>query len=101
MLGPQSQADKDIGYATMPEWLKRALKLYNRCRMFSEIALPFPGGVLDQDEMTCCVLERIHWKHNQIMNQRMEAVTRRIQQSDGKSIDSVNVGKPYSRRIQR
>lgn len=101
LLGPQSQEDKDIGYAAMPTWMTRALKLYNRCRMFNEIALPFPGGVLDQGEMTCSILEVIHYKHQQIMNERMESVTRRNQQNDGKSMDSVNIGKPYSRRTTR
>ena len=98
LLEPQPGIDRDVEFAALPEWLKKAIKLYNRCRMFNEIALPCPGGVLDQDELTCCILERIHWKHNAIMNQRMEARVRRVQQKDGKSIDSVNVGHKYSRR---
>jgi len=66
--------------------------------MFNEITLPCAGGVLDQDELTVVILERIYGKHQQIMADRMEQLNRRIKQQDGKSLDSIQIGKSYSQR---
>jgi len=66
--------------------------------MFNEIALPCAGGVLDQDELTVVILERIYRKHQQIMADQMEQLNRRIKQQDGKSLDSIQIGKSYSQR---
>ena len=98
MLSQQPNVDIDAEFSLMPLWVQRAIKLYNRCRMFNEIALPCAGGVLDQDELTVVILERIYGKHQQIMADQMEQLNRRIKQQDGKSLDSIQIGKSYSRR---
>lgn len=98
LLSQQPNVDIDAEFSLMPLWVQRAIKLYNRCRMFNEITLPCAGGVLDQDELTVVILERIYGKHQQIMADRMEQLNRRIKQQDGKSLDSIQIGKSYSQR---
>ena len=98
LFSAQPNADIESEFATFPVWVQRAITLYNRCVMFNEIALPYPGGVLDQDELTVSVLERIHWKKNQILADRMEQQIRRMKENDGKSLDSIQIGKSYSKR---
>jgi len=44
----------------LPAWTKRAIRLYQRCQMFKELATPDAGGVLDQSELTVQMLEVIY-----------------------------------------
>ena len=103
LLYGDSQPNVDIQaeLATYPLWVRKAISLYGRCVMFNEIALPQAGGVIDQDEMTVAVLERIHRKVNQIMADRMEERARRMNKHDGKAIDSIQIGHSYWERRQR
>ena len=98
LLSQQPDVDIDAEFTLLPLWLQRAIKLYNRCRMFNEIALPCAGGVLDQDELTVIILEKIYGKHQQIIADRMEQLNRRLKQQDGKSLDSIQIGKSFSQR---
>jgi len=98
LFSTQPDADIESEFAAFPIWVQRAITLYNRCVMFNEIARPNTGGVLDQDELTVSVLERIHWKKNQILADRMEQHLRRAKEKDGKSLDSIQIGKSYSKR---
>jgi hypothetical protein len=53
--------DKWSEYAAkFPSWIHNSIKLYYRCQMFSELAFPEAGGVLDQTELIVSILEQIH-----------------------------------------
>ena len=98
LFSTQPNVDIDAEFSLMPLWVQRAIKLYNRCVMCKEIALPCAGGVLDQDELTMVIFEKIHGKKNQILADRMKQQTRQLKEKDGKSLDSIQIGKSYSRR---
>jgi len=92
---PQPNIDKQAEFAILPAWIQKAISLYNRCRMFNEIALPCNGGVIDQDEMTVVVLQRIYQKHNEIIADRMEQQMRHMKERDNKAVDNIQIGKSY------
>ncbi len=55
---------------------KEATKLYFRCAMFNEIALPGEGGILDQDERLVKLLEVVHGEIMYIREQQHKDISR-------------------------
>ena len=80
-----------------------AVKLYFRCQMFKEIALPEDGGVLDQSEMVVSMLETVHGYVLEIRNDEMEKIHRgnnpppNIPGVDPKLTENISIGKNYRR----
>ena len=61
--GDEVELDKDRWAeeaANIPAYAHAAVRLYRRCQMFKEIALPEAGGILDQTEKTVRELEVVH-----------------------------------------
>jgi len=81
-----------------------AIKLYFRCRLFNEIALPEEGGILDQSEMMVAMLEAVHTNVMEMRERKMNQINRpspnNIQGIDPKVTEGVSIGKTY-RRVKR
>ena len=101
MFDPPPNVDVDAEYAALPYWLQRAIKLYTRCRLFNDIALPGPGGVMDQQPLDVLVLQMIHTHYNEIMAQKTEDEMLRSQARSSKAVETVQYGKSYSRQRRR
>ena len=85
-----------------------AVKLYFRCQMFKEIALPQEGGVLDQSEMVVSMLETVHGYVLETRNDEMERIHRKnntpepnIPGVDSKLTENISIGKNYRRQNTR
>lgn len=91
--------------STMSPLTRFAVKLYFRCAMFKEIALPEEGGVLDQSEILVSMLETVH---NNVMLEREKMTKSAIEPTksqnipgiDPKMIESISIGTQYKRRIR-
>ncbi len=87
---------------------RNAVRLYFRCQMFSEIALPESGGVLDQNELLVSILETVHgyvMEHrNREMDKSIRAGNKPAQSFPGVSsrdTDNVHVGDTFNKRTTR
>lgn len=79
-----------------------AVKLYFRCQMFNEIALPEEGGVLDQPEFICSMLDAVHSEVKQLQADRMDAISRHKPNTthpgvDTRMTENISIGKNYNR----
>lgn len=101
MFDPPPNIDIDDEYAALPYWLQRAIRLYTRCRLFNDLALPGPGGVMDQQPLDVLILQMIHSHYNEIMTEKTEAEARRSQATSSKAVETVQYGKSYSRQRRR
>ena len=82
-----------------------AVKLYFRCRMFKELALPQEGGVLDQEEMVVSMLETVHGfvieHHNREHEKVIRAGNKPAQSFPGvnpRETENISVGNTHNRR---
>lgn len=92
--------------ASLSPVARYAVKLYFRCLMFKEIALPQAGGVLDQDDFVVSMLETVHSYVIARHNREHEKIVRKgsnpapsFQGIDRRDIENTSIGGSYNRRI--
>lgn len=91
--------------ASLSPVAKYAVRLYFRCKMFKEIALPESGGVLDQSEMVVSMLETVHGyvieHHNREQEKIIRAGNNPAQSFPGvntRETENIHIGGNYNRR---
>ena len=94
--------------ASLSPIARNAIKLYFRCQMFNEIALPEEGGVLDQNELLVSMLETVHnyvmEHHNREMEQTIRSGNKPAQNFPGVSsrdTEDIHIGNTYNKRTSR
>lgn len=94
--------------ASLSPIARNAVRLYFRCQMFSEIALPESGGVLDQNELVVSMLETVHgfvMEHrNREHEQAIRAGNKPAQSFPGvntRETENIHIGDNYNKRITR
>ena len=100
LLNPSPDVDPDLEMQALPGWLQDAIELYQRCRLFKEIAMPCSGGVLQQDALTVNVLQAIHRRVVEDEAERTVSHLERIRQSGKPNSESFSIGKSYSRKAR-
>mgnify|MGYP003146152217 CR=1 FL=1 len=87
---------------------RNAVRLYFRCQMFNEIALPESGGVLDQNELVVSMLETVHGFVMEFRNREMDKSIRvgnKPAQSfpgvNSRDTENISIGKNFNKRITR
>ena len=87
---------------------RNAVRLYFRCQMFNEIALPESGGVLDQNELLVSILETVHgyvMEHRNRENEKMIRAGNKPAESfpgvSSRDTDNVHVGDTYRRQTAK
>lgn len=91
--------------ASLSPVARYAVKLYFRCQMFKEIALPEDGGVLEQSEFIVSMLESVHSEVMMVRTELMEDSYRPkptvIEGVDSSLTENIHIGNNYSRRSRR
>lgn len=103
--GPYDALTRGKMLATLSPNARFAVKLYFRCQMFKEIALPAEGGVLDQSEFMVAMLEAVHGQVMTIRQEQMEASYKPkptiIPGVDPSVTENVHIGKDFIKTRRR
>ena len=80
---------------TIPNWIKSSIHLFNRCMLFKDIELPYPGGLLYQPELLLEIFEIIAAERSLWLEEQRE---RARKESELKSQKPGRLGRFFRRR---